>query len=211
MADLIPGSDDVRITVLLPEHARAVAELHISGIKTGFISSLGTEFVTALYEAIAKSTYGYGFVAVRAGKVVGFAAFATDLGGLYKSVILKNGLRFIFPLARKMLSPDAVRKALETLFYPARIKRMELPSAELLSIVIAEQARNKGLATTLIKMGFTEAARRGIQKLKIMSALDLKPSNKLYEKLGFECVGQIANHGVLSNVYVARTDHFERH
>jgi hypothetical protein len=122
MADTIPGTDGVKITALLPQHAEAVAELHISGIKTGFISSLGVDFVTALYEAIAKSTYGYGFVAVMDGRVVGFASFATDLGGLHKSVILKNGLRFIFSLARKMLSPDAVRKALETLFYPSRIK-----------------------------------------------------------------------------------------
>jgi hypothetical protein len=32
----------------------AVAALHIEGIKTGFISSLGIDFVTALYESIAE-------------------------------------------------------------------------------------------------------------------------------------------------------------
>ena len=32
-----------------------VAMLHIRGIDQGFISSLGIDFVTALYEAIAKS------------------------------------------------------------------------------------------------------------------------------------------------------------
>ncbi|MGB7581128.1 MAG: hypothetical protein WBL85_01590 [Sedimentisphaerales bacterium] len=35
--------------------ASQVARLHISGIATGFISLLGQEFVTALYEAIAES------------------------------------------------------------------------------------------------------------------------------------------------------------
>ena len=35
--------------------APAVAALHIEGITTGFISSLGIDFVTALYEANAKS------------------------------------------------------------------------------------------------------------------------------------------------------------
>ncbi|MFH1370591.1 MAG: GNAT family N-acetyltransferase [Planctomycetota bacterium] len=209
MADTIPAANDVRITALLPEHARAVAELHISGIHTGFISSLGVDFVTALYEAIAKSTYGYGFVAIMSGRVVGFASFATDLGGLYKSVILKNGLRFIFSLARKMLSPDAARKALETLFYPSRIKNMKLPAAEFLSMVVSADARRKGLATEFIKAGFGEGASRGIEKLKILAAVDIKPINKLYEKLGFELVGQIDNHRVISNVYVARTDHFD--
>jgi predicted ATP-grasp superfamily ATP-dependent carboligase/GNAT superfamily N-acetyltransferase len=209
MADTIPNADEVRIAALLPEHARAVAELHISGIKTGFISSLGVDFVTALYEAIAKSTYGYGFVAIMSGRVVGFASFATDLGGLYKSVIRKNGLRFIFSLARKMLSPNTARKAIETLFYPTRIRNMQLPAAEFLSMVVSADARRKGLATEFIKAGFAEAASRGIDKLKILAAVDIKPINKLYEKLGFELVGQINNHGVISNVYVARTDYFD--
>jgi glycosyltransferase involved in cell wall biosynthesis len=39
--------------------ALAVAKLHISGISTGFISSLGQEFVTALYEAIAEKIRFY--------------------------------------------------------------------------------------------------------------------------------------------------------
>jgi hypothetical protein len=87
MADPIPDSKDIRIASLLPEHTRAVAKLHISGIKIGFISSLWVKFVTALYEAIAKSTYGYGFVALLDNKVVGFASFAMHLGSLYKSVV----------------------------------------------------------------------------------------------------------------------------
>jgi len=39
--------------------APAVAALHIEGIGTGFISSLGIDFVTALYEAIAKSKLNF--------------------------------------------------------------------------------------------------------------------------------------------------------
>jgi predicted ATP-grasp superfamily ATP-dependent carboligase/GNAT superfamily N-acetyltransferase len=208
MTELKPGDNNIIVATLSPEHARAVAELHISGIKTGFISSLGMEFVTALYEAIAKSTYGYGFVALKDNEVMGFAAFATHLGGLYKSVIFKNGLRFAFPLAKKMLSFETIKKSLETLFYPARIRNMNLPAAEFLSMVISEKARRKGLATDFIKKGFTEASSRGIEKLKILAAVDIIPINKLYEKLGFELVGQIKNHGIISNVYVVRTDYF---
>jgi hypothetical protein len=47
------------MTMIMPPVKRygasSVAALHISGISTGFISSLGQEFVTALYEAIAES------------------------------------------------------------------------------------------------------------------------------------------------------------
>jgi len=72
--------------------ANAVAALHISGISTGFISSLGQDFVAALYEAIAESEYSFGFVAVENDKVLGFVAFTTDLNSLYKSIMVKKML-----------------------------------------------------------------------------------------------------------------------
>ena len=52
--------NDIQITKLLPSHAGDVADLHISGIHTGFISSLGIKFVTALYKAIAESKSAFG-------------------------------------------------------------------------------------------------------------------------------------------------------
>ena len=67
-------------------HAGQVATLHIQCISTGFISSMGIDFVTSLYDAIAKSKSSFGVVAVRNGKVLGFAAFTTNLNKLYKSI-----------------------------------------------------------------------------------------------------------------------------
>jgi ribosomal protein S18 acetylase RimI-like enzyme len=185
--------------------ASAVAALHIEGIGTGFISSLGIDFVTALYEAIAKSKYGFGLVAREKDKVIGFVAFTTDINALYKSVILKKGPRFVFLLAGKMLSIRSVKKAFETLLYPSRTKKMKLPSAELLSIVVANEARGKGLGFELIQKGFMECASRGIDKVKVLVGAENKLANKLYLKSGFELVGQIDSHRVASNVYIAKT------
>ena len=137
--------------------------------------------------------------------MLGFVAFTTNLNKLYKSIILKKGLRFAFLLAGKVLSLKRIRKMFETLFYPSRIKKMNLPSAELLSIVIAEEEQGKGLATTLIQKGFAECARREIDKVKVLVGTDNELANKLYQKCGFELVGQMDNHGVISNIYVAET------
>ena len=92
------------IVDIKPEHARDIASLHIQNIRTGFISSLGIDFVTALYEAIGESNSSFGFVAKENDSVLGFVAFTTNLNKLYKSVILRNGLRFAFLLADKMFS-----------------------------------------------------------------------------------------------------------
>ena len=129
------------------EHARQAARLHIEGIHMGFISSLGVEFVTALYEAIAQSPESFGYVALKDQKVVGFASFTTNLNGLYRTIILKNGLRFFFLLSKRIFSWRVNRKIFETLFYPSRVKKYNFPKAEFLSMAVSPEARGHGLAT----------------------------------------------------------------
>ena len=203
-------AEDVEIVKLLPEHAREVAGLHISGIPTGVISSYGIDFVTSLYEAIATSKYGFGFVALMGNRVLGFSSFTTDVSALYKSVIFRNGVKFALALSKKIFSWGTAKAVFETLFYPKRVKKMKLPSAEFLSMVVAEEARGKGLATNLMRRGFQECAKNGIEKIKILAAVHIKPINKLYEKNGFDLVAQIKNHGILSNIYVTYTDDKKR-
>ena len=196
----------VKFTELESSDAPKVARLHIQGIHTGFISSLGIDFVTALYEAITQSKFSFGFVAKKNEKLLGFVAFTTNINKLYRSVVLKKGLRFTFLLAGKMLSVKLFKKTLETLFYPKRIRKMTLPSAELLSIVVSEQEQGKGLATKLITKGLEVCRKKGISQVKVLVGTNNEPANKLYQKCGFELAGQIDNHGILSNVYLKKTD-----
>jgi ribosomal protein S18 acetylase RimI-like enzyme len=193
------------LTNLQLVHAQQVATLHIEGISTGFISSLGIDFVTSLYEAIVQSKSSFGIVAEKNSKVLGFAAFTTNLNQLYKSIILKKGPLFAFKLAGKMISLRRIKRIFETLFYPARIKNMNLPEAELLSIVVSPAEQGKGLAGRLIEKGLQHCQKMGVDKVKVLIGADNKPGNKLYLKFGFELTGQILNHGVLSNIYVAQT------
>jgi len=195
----------MEFTRLESMYVEQVAALHIEGIKTGFISSLGISFVTALYEAIAKNKSSFGFVAEENDKVLGFVAFTTNINKLYKSVILKKGWRFALLSAGKMFSLKRTKKVFETLFYPSRIKKMNLPSAELLSIVVADESQGKGLGLQLLQKGLAGCAKRGIDKVKVLVGADNKPANKFYLKCGFELVGQIDSHGVVSNIYVVKT------
>lgn len=194
------------ISDLNTSYSESVAKLHIQGISTGFISSLGLKFVTSVYEAIAQGNSSFGYVAEEDGKVLGFIAFTTNLSKLYKSVILKKGYRFALLLAGKMFSMKRIKKVFETFFYPSRVKKMDLPCAELLSIVVAEEARGKGLATELVKKGLEACRLRGIEKVKVLVGADNEPANKLYLHCGFELFGRVMNHGVLSNIYVRRTN-----
>ncbi|MFA6174998.1 MAG: GNAT family N-acetyltransferase [Phycisphaerae bacterium] len=183
-------------------NASQVARLHIKGIPTGFISSLGQEFVSALYEAIAEDKNSFGFVAVEDDKVLGFVAFSINLSRLYKYVALKKGFRFAFVLANRMLSLRVIKKVWDNLFYPAKMKKMDLPDAELLSIAVAPEGRGRGIAKQLVDAGFEECRKRKIEKVKVLVAADNEVANKLYKKCGFEFKIQIDSHSVSSNIYV---------
>ncbi|MGD0784739.1 MAG: GNAT family N-acetyltransferase [Sedimentisphaerales bacterium] len=185
------------------DNSQQIAKLHISGIPTGFISSLGKEFVEVLYEAIAEDKNSFGFVAVEDDKVLGFVAFSLNLSRLYKYVALKKGFKFAFVLAKRMLSLQIIKKVWDNLFYPSKMKKMDLPDAELLSIAVAHEGRGKGIAKQLVDAGFEECRKRGIDKVKVLVAADNEAANKLYKKCGFEFKIQIDSHGVSSNVYVA--------
>ena len=195
----------VEFEPIAQKYAREIAALHIEGIGTGFISSLGIDFVTALYEAISEDKSSFGLVAEEDRKVVGFVAFTTNINRLYKSVIFRKGIRFALMLAGKVFSFSSLKKIIVTLFYPARIKKLELPRAELLSIVVAKEAQGKGLGRQLLQKGLAECAKRKIDEVKVLVGADNKPANELYQKCGLKLVGKINNHGILSNVYVADT------
>lgn len=194
------------IEFLKKEHAEQIADLHISGIPTGFISSLGKDFVTALYEAIAESPYGFGFVEVVGDeKVIGFIAFTTNLKGLYKTICSKHGMRFFFLLASKLFSAKTIKRIIETLFYPSKVEKPDLPKAELLSIAVSETERGKGIAKRLILHGLRQSHKMNIEKVKVLVADFNEAANRLYQKTGFEIVCQTESHGVKSNIYAAYT------
>jgi len=193
----------MRTVPLTVEHARDVAALHIQGIDKGFISSLGIKFVTALYEAIARSATSFGYAAEDDGQVCGFVTFTTSLNRLYKSIIAERGWRFAVLLAGKMFSVRRIKRILETILYPARVNKKQLADAELLSIVIHPEKCKKGLATELVRKSFERCRQLGLDKVKVLVGADNEPANRLYQRCGFLFVERIENHGVPSNIYEA--------
>lgn len=193
----------MRTVPLTVEHAREIAALHIQGIDKGFISSLGIKFVTALYEAIARSATSFGYAAEDGGRVCGFVTFTTSLSRLYKSVIAEGGWRFALLLAGRMFSVRRIKRILETIVYPARVGKKQLADAELLSIVIHPEKCKQGLATELVRKSFERCRQLGLDKVKVLVGADNEPANRLYQRCGFTFVEQIENHGVPSNIYEA--------
>ena len=146
------------------EFCADIADLHVRGIPTGFISSLDLDFVTALYNALTQSKHAFGFVVREKNRTLGFIAFADNLTFLYQAVLKNNFYRFSRILIRRIFSWTHIKKSSETLLYAVKTQNKNLPAAELLAIVIDEQARGRGLASQLLQAGLDECKNRNIDR-----------------------------------------------
>ena len=189
------------VKVIGSEYAECMAKLHIEGISTGFISSLGLGFVSALYKALAEHKNCLGILD-ESGELLGFAAFTQNVGGLYKSILKKNLIKFLLLLAGKLLSFSRIKKVLETLLYPKKTDELDLPSAELLSIVVSPKARRMSLGKKLVNAGFDHCREQGIDKVKVLVYSENEGANRLYQSCDFDFITQVDSHGLASNIYV---------
>ncbi len=193
--------ENPKIIPLAPEHAAQVADIHIQSIQTGFLSSLGPAFVSELYRAIASCPVAFGHVAERDGRVLGFIACATSVGSLYKRVLLRRGWRLVIPLTRFVLSPATIRRILQTLLYPSRMKD-QYPAAEVLSVAVRPEGRGTGIASALMKAALEGLRQRGCTAVKVVVGAANEAANRYYVKEGFRLAGTFESHGIPTNVYV---------
>lgn len=189
------------VVPMTKKHASAAAELHRTGIDTGFLSSLGHGFLTQLYKAIPSCPSGFGFTWKEpSGEVLGFITCAESTGAVYKQSLIRRGALMAIPIIRFLIRPSVIRRIIHTLRYPSQVGD-ELPQAEILSIAVSANARGKGVGKALMTAAFEEFKRRGIKSAKVAVAASNETANKFYEKCGFKLALTREHHGLPMNIY----------
>lgn len=190
------------IEPLTSRHSKLAAKLHRKCIPTGFLSNLGQGFLGQLYKAVAGCPAGFGFVSVRSeGQGLGFVACATSTGKLYKQALLRRGLLMALPLMRYMFRPSFVRRMYHTLRYPSETS-VDLPSAEILSIAVSEDARGMGVGKALMQAALEEFASRGIRDVRVAVWAENEVANAFYNRCGYRLALTRKHHGLDMNIYV---------
>ncbi len=107
----------------------------------------------------------------------------------------------LLSLMRFMIRPSFVRQMIQTLRYPSQVGN-ELPAAEVLSIVVSEYNRRKGIGRALMDRAFEEFRKREIKCVKVAVGAGNETANKFYLRCGFELAVTRRHHGLPMNVYV---------
>lgn len=190
--------------------AEVIAGLHQKTIFDGFLSKLGTDFLSSLYVFLINkelvNVYRDGE------KVVGFISLSRSTKGILRMFIIFSPgslFKLLFLALKKpsLLKPifETVKITFGTLLNEPRreFKRKVLPNAELLSMAVEPDNQQVGVGADLVSSLDTYLDEFEINEYKVIVGENLTQANKFYLKNGFVFSTQIKVHGEdLSNVYV---------
>ena len=173
-----------------PNEVRTVAELHASRITEGFLTSLGPPFLRRLYRRVSRDQHAFLLVDSREGVVTGFVAGVTDLGGLYRRFLLRDGIIAGIQAARHVI--PAVPRLIETLKYPSATEA--LPDAEILAVAVHARSGGRGVGTSLVRAATQEFERRAVVSAKVVTTADNVAALAMYRSCGFVSTARIEVH-----------------
>lgn len=170
----------------VPEEIAEVVRLHQLEIESGFLGSMGDKTLQLIFTHIAESVSGILVVAMddTNRSLSGFVCGTSSTARLYKEFLFRKSLRALWYSAPALLSPPVLRRAIETLFYPAKKEETELPAAELLDIAVVKRHQGSGLAQVLFTELVEVFASIGIAKFRIVVGGEMIRAQRFYQKLG---------------------------
>ena len=186
------------------EDIKQAVNIQIREINQGFLSSLGEKPLGLIFDHIAESSWGVMVLAMdeTSGRVVGYVLGTLNSGRLYRDFFAKKLPAALICFLPRLLSFRRMKKAIETLFYPAK-KQPELPDAELLDLAVDSAYHGTGAAGELFYNLADEFNKKGITSFKIPTAESLTRAHRFYEKMGAEIAGSFQLHpGEETIVYV---------
>jgi len=191
-----PPADPIVIRPARRGDFRAVGRLHVDALPLGFLSTLGTGFLTALYQGIACEPGSGVWVAEHAGRVVGFLAGTRDIRTCYRRVLRRRAPALAFAMLPHLVRPSIWRRAFETLRYPREsAEAAPRPAAELLAIAVDAAVRGRGIGRRLIEQ-LDEACRGwGVAEYCVPTHAVDPDSNAFYRAVGLRLARAFVHHG----------------
>jgi ribosomal protein S18 acetylase RimI-like enzyme len=164
------------------DDATAIAEIHATRIRDGFLVQLGQPFLRRLYRRAVSSPSACVLVAIEGDEVSGFVAAALDTGAFYRDFLIHDGIVAGFATLPRIVR--GLRSVLETLRYGVR-ENETLPKAEILAVALREELQGHGAGTHLVTSALEELSRHGIDSVRVVAAVENEPAIRMYERVGF--------------------------
>jgi len=189
-------------------HSQSIANIHLNTLDGSFLSKMGFRFLTSLYSfLICKEVV---LVSLENENVTGFVSFSSDSSKMMKKFFIYSPFCIIRIIGIVISSPVFIKRIAETFTVLFKLKttqtkmgKVDLPSAELLSISVDPTCQKTGIGKQLLQALEDHLRENSIKKYKVIAGSTLESANSFYKKNGFILVSQVIIHGNdLSNIYV---------
>jgi ribosomal protein S18 acetylase RimI-like enzyme len=160
--------------------ADAAAALHAGQISEGFLSILGPAFLTKLYCRVVRTPGSFLLIVQDGTEIAGFLAGSSDVSGLYRSFLLRDGAVAALTCAGRLLR--SWRRVMETLRHGAI---GAAGGAELLAVAVHPALRGRGAGALLVGGFLSELEQRGQDSAHVVVAADNEIAITLYKHAGF--------------------------
>ena len=153
------------------------ARLHAGRITQGFLSFLGPGFLTHLYRRITRTPGSF--------LLVGFIAGSADVGALYRTFLLHDGLAAGLSAAPRLLR--SWRQVAETLRHGTSAGDGTGRGTELLAVAVDPSRAGRGVGTDLVAAFLDQVAANGAgaDEAYVVVGADNDGAIRLYAGAGF--------------------------
>jgi ribosomal protein S18 acetylase RimI-like enzyme len=181
---------------------RKVAQIHLTCIDLGFLSSLGPRFLALLYESIDADEKSILILEKQQDKVIGFVAGGRSMKSIYRKLLISFPRLFI-ALAPAMFNPMSLKRIFDLMYFGRSKKPLpSCPEAELFSIAVIDSARGGGLAQKLYGALAQRFFQEGESAFCMVVGETLSPAHRFYKKMGAVPLAQVSVHpGQSSTLY----------
>lgn len=125
--------------------------IHLGTFQGFFLTSLGQGFLRQMYQSYCEENNSGLFVALDCRKPIGFLAYSSNLGSLYKYMIRKRLIPFAwYSLIAFFRNPKVFMRLIRAFLKPSESKRNKA-YVELASIGVDPQEKTHGIGSMLIK------------------------------------------------------------
>lgn len=158
-----------------------VSKIHTQELP-GFLSEMGATFLENFYLASLGVSTMFTLVYLYDNRVVGLATGITHSKGLFKVILEKRFIQFIYIILIHIIThPSSLRKIFTVITYPG----ISTDHAELLTIAVDRRFRDRGVGKRLTVEIVREFKKMRIKRF-LVSVYDRLPSNEFYKKMGFQ-------------------------
>lgn len=179
---------------------RDVAKLHMSGMRNGFLPTLGLNFLMLMYRCIDEAEDTALITLYDDEKLQGFVCGTLGKRNTYL-LMLKYPFKLFINLSQVLISPIKLFKVCNLIIHMRSVKRNDYPKEELLAIVVDDSYRRAGIAVDLYDKLITYFQYNKVNRFSIIVGKELS-ANLFYKKMGAGVSGEIEVHkGTKSYVY----------